>query len=431
MTPPLFRKEALDAVERSADVQHSMRVTGSATRIATAALVGGIALALVWSFFVQVPIHVPARGVLVYSEQTLVGAVKVPVGGFVKSIKVQTGDKVSSGDVIAVLNLPDRLSELEEQRLALEEQLQDNQALRELRALDDKAESQSYTKRKQASNKRAESLRERLKWLDERIRNLEILRNDGIVTPVKVAEARILRAEVADKLADVEAELITLAVEHEAARSQRERAALEEKLDTDKLADRVARLAKALERDASVLANSNGRIVSIDIRVGDLVTAGDVLAEIEPIGSGSRPRLEAVAFIRLQDGKQVGIGDPVRVAPADLPISDQSRLLGTVRTVTDVPVSNEALAAEIGDDAFVSDVASSGPTFAARIALDAPDGKSDDYKWSSTGSEQVTLSAGTPITARITVDHVRLMALAIPAIHRLLEGPEADGGSRP
>ena len=428
MKSPSFRKEALEAAEHAEDVQRNMRVTASASRLVSLAVAVGLVLTLVWSYFVYVPIHVSARGVLVYSDQSLVRKVKTAAGGVVSGINVQIGDSVEVGDVIARLDLPDQVSQLEEQRRALAAKQRDVEALRELRAFDDASDALSFARREAATNTQIENLRERLDWLEVRLSHLTELRDDGVVTQVTVAEAQEARAQAEDALASAEADLVVLSVEHEAAKSQRERDALAEDLELRRLADNVELLAETLQRNSTIRADTDGRVVSIDAHIGDLVATGDTLFGIEPTGEGPRPRLEAAVFVGLGDGKQVEIGDTARLAPADLPATDRSRVLGAVRSVSDVPASQEALQAEIGDDSLVREISDLGPTFAARIVLDAPADDPHAYTWTTSGDAPATLTSGTPVETTITVQHVRLLALAVPAIRRLLEGDAGTSG---
>ena len=429
MSAPPFRNEALEAAEHVGDVQRTMRVTEPATRIASLALVGGVLGTLAWSYFVWVPVHVTAQGVLVYSEQTVVRQVKVPFGGFVADVRVQAGETVATGDVVATLNLPDRSAELEQQRRALTEKRLDVEALRKLQDLDNKAEAQSLEQRQAASRTRIDSLNERLKWLDKRLVNLEALLERGVVTAVEVAQARVARAEVVDNLASVKADLVGLTVDNETAVSQRERDALAEALELQQLEGRVRRLEETLKQDSTIKADANGIVASVNTNVGALVATGDTLIEIEPLGSGPRPRLEAAVFIALNDGKRVETGDKARLTPADQPTVDRSQLLGDVRFVSAVPASEAALREEIGDGPLVREILDAGPTFAARISLEAPPDDPNAYVWTSRGEAPAVLSVSTPVETKITVDHVRLLSLAIPSIRQLLEGRSGPAGN--
>jgi len=103
-------------------------------------------------------------------------------------------------------------------------------------------------------------------------------------------------------------------------------------------------------------------------------------------------------------------------------------LLGDVRLVSAVPASEAALREEIGDGPLVREILEAGPTFAARIRLEAPPDDPNAYAWTSRGGAPAVLSVSTPVKTKITVDHVRLLSLAIPAMRQLLEGSNNPAG---
>lgn len=418
-----FRAEALEAAEHFSDLQHSMQVTESAARFAGAAIVLFILVSITWSYFVFVPLQVSARGVLVFAERPLIQQVSSPSQGIVETIRVFPGEEVGVGDVLVKLRLPQMSNELEEQRRLLVAQEIEIGALRDLRALDRRADDASFASRRQALEQRSLSLTERLTWLEQRQGQLNEFFAKGLTTRAAVAKAGAEVAEVKDRLSSTKAELVELAAESEASSSRRRSKALSEMLDMERARESVGLLERIYHERSTITATASGTIVSVDAQVGQFVIPGDTIVDLEPSTTATTPqRLEAIVYIPLNAGKQVELADSARIAPSNLRPGDNSRLLGAVRSVSFAPVSDEALQAQLGNGTLVRDYSSQGPSFSARLSIKAPDSEPSGYLWTTTEGDEAELSPGTPISARITVDEVRLLTLALPALERLVGG---------
>ena len=101
MARQVYRKSLLERLSSPDQLDKMIVITSPSFWLA---MLGGaiiIAVALVWSVFGRLPIHMETTGVFL-SEQTTVYQT-VETGGMVSSIEVAVGDVVAPGDVLAVL----------------------------------------------------------------------------------------------------------------------------------------------------------------------------------------------------------------------------------------------------------------------------------------------------------------------------------------
>ena len=73
----------------------------------------------------------------------------------------------------------------------------------------------------------------------------------------------------------------------------------------------------------------------------------------------------------------------------------------------------------LGNDELATKSVEGGPPFAERLALEMVPGQ-PGYVWTSARAPAVSLTPGTPLSARVTVEHTPLLALAVPALKRLI-----------
>lgn len=427
LTSGIFRPQALDAANRIEALPRAMTVTTALTRRTVAMLAVVLAGAIAWSAFVRVPVQIAGRGMLVDRSGSLVAPVAAPSQGYVAKFLVGVGDKVAPGDPLAHLTFPDRELQLRKARAELEDARRNVERKRVLRAADARTEDEAYKLKASALDSRIEGLERRRGWLDRRVADLVGLEAKGFVTNLTVINARVSLEGATDELGQARAERVTLDSQREQNSAQRERDALADRLELERLDQDQATLAATLAADGVLRADVAGRVAAVNTRPGALVAAGDGVVDLLVEGA-SGSGLEAIVLVPTEAGKRVRPGDRTLVAPASLPEGSRERLVAKVISVSDVPVSLVTLRNLLGNDQLASEAARSGPPFALRVRLDpSPDGSG--YAWTTAKAPGFLLTPGTPLRASVTVEHVPLLALAVPALKRFL-GLDDTGEAR-
>ncbi|MCC5979090.1 MAG: NHLP bacteriocin system secretion protein [Salinarimonas sp.] len=417
MPKRFFRHEAIAASDRLDSLASSMRVTGSALRLAAfafgALLIGGV----VASAFIEVPIRVAGHGVLVDSSGRLLTPVLAPAQGYVQRIHVTIGDRVSPGDAMLEISLPEREVAIEDARRALDQAERMAHENARLRALDEEAQARSLAPRITSADERIVGLSQKLEWLSARVDDLTTLKAKGFTTERTLIEARIAREEAAEQLLDARAARAALDTEAEENASRREREKLADELAVERAEQALSSQVAQRDRYAVLRAPAAGRIAALDTALGALIEPGGRLVEILDIAADEAP-LEAIVFVSLADGKRLAPGDRTLIAPASLPEASRDRLVARVERISETPVAPETLAQLLGNADLARSASASGPPFAVTVSFERDE--SGDYAWTSRGVAPAILSAGTPLSADVTVERKPLLALGLPAIERLL-----------
>jgi NHLM bacteriocin system secretion protein len=419
VTESFFRQEALDAVNSIEALPHTLTVTGPLTRQCVCGLVLALAGGVVWSAYVSVPIQISGHGVLVDRSGTLVAPITTQSEGYVAEVVVTVGDVVAAGQPLIRLRFPAREFELRKARGDLDAARRTAERKQVLRAAEAASDEQSYPLKVSALDTRTAGLERRIGWLNRRATDLEGLQAKGDTSTLAVINARVSAEEAADQLAQAQAERVTLDTLHTQSAAQREREALADKLEIEKLEQEHARLADSLANDAVLRGDSSGRVVNVNTRSGALVAPGQVVVDVLTAATAQSGALEAVVFVPMAAGKRVKPGDRTLVTPASLPEGSHDRLVATVLSVSDIPASLASLRSMLGNDELATKSVEGGPPFAVRLALDMVPGQ-PGYAWTSARAPTVSLTPGTPLSARVTVEHTPLLALAVPALKRLI-----------
>jgi HlyD family secretion protein len=428
VTSSFFRQEALDAANRVEALPRTLIVTGAWTRRCVAGLALAIAGAVVWSAYVRVPVQISGHGVFVDRSGTLVAPVVTVSEGYVSEIMVVVGDQVVVGQPLARLTFPDRELQLRKATADLEAARHSAERKQALRASDAASDHQSWELKASAIETRIAGLTRKVGWLDKRVTDLVGLQAKGFSSTVTVIDARVSSEDATDQLAQAQAERVSLDAQRVQSAALREREALADRLEVEKLEHERTALAKTLSNDAMLRADVAGRVSSINTRKGALVAPGQSVVDLLTQSGAQSGFLEAVVFVPMSSGKRVKAGDRTLIAPASLPEGSHDRLVATVLSVSDIPASLATLRSMLGNDELAMKSGEGGPPFAVHVSLDGA-ADSSSYVWTSARAPAVSLTPGTPLSARVTVEHTPLLALAVPALKRWL-GLSKDAWAR-
>lgn len=118
MSDSVFRKVSLERLSSPEELDQLIKVTRPKGWIALIAVGCILGTALVWGIFGNIPTKTNGQGIITASEGVL--SIMHPGNGIVSDVRVRTGDYVNKGDIIARVEVTDRVEQIN----ALKEQLQ-------------------------------------------------------------------------------------------------------------------------------------------------------------------------------------------------------------------------------------------------------------------------------------------------------------------
>ncbi len=152
-----------------------------------------------------------------------------------------------------------------------------------------------------------------------------------------------------------------------------------------------------------------GRILELRVGEGAFVQTSTPLVSFELV----KEDLEAVLYLAPAEGKQVQPGMEVQIAPATVSQQEYGVLRGSVRSVSDCPVSVQGMLQVLGSDELVRALsANQGSLIEVRVDLikaATPSG----YQWSSPSGPEMEIQGGTFCSATITLGQRRPIDLIL------------------
>jgi HlyD family secretion protein len=413
-----FRENAVESAASPDQVNQVAPITSPRLWILVAAAATVTAAFVAWGVLGTIPLTVRGTGLLI--EGTMVVAAEAPLDGRIAEIRVRQGDRVSQGDVLAIVANP-----------ALEAQLQDARSaavrLREQDAAMGAAEEQSLSAAIAALDAREQEARQRIEKAaaaaDAFSKSVETKRD--LVRQGLLAEADLLgtvntQLEIDRALSECRNELRRIAADRadagirHAQERQRRRNAIAD-------ADAAVRQAEArLDADRNVVAPRPGKVLQVLRGAGDVVRRGGSVAVISDVGDGS---LRCYAFFPLADGKRIAGAMPARVEPS---VADRERfgvIAATVRDVEPMVGTRESLSRIINSPEVAQDIERRyGGIVSAVLDLAVDQSTPTGLRWSGGAGYPKPLVPGTICDVDVVTEEVAPIRLLLPWIKQVVGG---------
>jgi HlyD family secretion protein len=414
-TEKLFRSAALRQVNSPDDLDGLVRVTRPIGWVAGLILALMIAAVIGWSFVGRLPSRVPGNG-LVLPQGGRVVEMQSHGAGIISDLSVSVGDRVEAGQVIGRLGSTEGERELVTIRKQLEERQRDLVQTEVSAQSEARLRAESLRRQRAAIDLRIQTARGREATLLERLATTQQLFRERIVTRAQVIgpqnELQAAQQELSNAGSDA-ARLGSDELELQRVANDRLR---ERQRAVDDTAHRAEELAANLGDQLTLRAPTAGTVLEIRTQPGSLVRPGQDILALNP----KEDRLEIVAFVSSADGRRVRPGMEVRVALASTRREEVGTLEGEVASVSNFPLSFEAINVIIGNDDLARTFIKSGPPFLVRVRLRSDAASISGYRWTSRRGDTVAVSSGIPAQVEIVTVLRRPIALVIPALRELL-----------
>ncbi|QCG92489.1 NHLP bacteriocin system secretion protein [Azospirillum sp. TSA2s] len=414
-----FRAEAAEAATSVSQVDDALEVVRPpvlAFCVTLALLVVGV---VVWASFTDVPIKITGQGILV-SPGGVIDVVSES-SGRINDIRFKPGDVIHPGDVVALVDQSEQKLKLAEAEGELQDAIAARDDMQRFQERDLHADEVWRQAREQAVNGNIASLQERQRMMSEREELVRQLAERGLITRDRAISAKIELFTIRSDLEAQRNELQTMTLDAARRQTQREKdmLAAEQRVATASRAVESAR--DRLKRYAAVLSPYGGRVVEAKANIGQVVSSGAPIVSIERDGAlaGQGGDLVALVYVGAQDGKKLRHGMEADVSPASVRKEEHGHLIGRVDRVADTPASSVGMLRTLQNDALVGEFQKTLRTpFEIMIRLERdPAGA---LRWSTGNPPKFSMDGGTLVSVEITVQKVRLIALALPILQQWL-----------
>ena len=149
----------------------------------------------------------------------------------------------------------------------------------------------------------------------------------------------------------------------------------------------------------------DGIVDDILAEKGNVISAGTPLLHVR-LSEGDRGELKGVLYIPVDKGKRVEKGQTIQLAPNGVDISQTGSLLGTVRSVSQYPITPQAMQKTLGNEQLAQWILQAQQSALVEVNFDLvkDPGSESGYLWTSSVGEHKPITAGSFCTGSIIIE---------------------------
>jgi HlyD family secretion protein len=374
----LFRKAALEKLSSPEQLDVMMQVTSPMGWLALIGLGAMLAFVVVWSVIGSISTKVDGMGILIRGSNIL--DVSTSASGRVEQIMVQPGDLVKKGQVIAKISQPDLLQKIENTK----DEIAD-------------AVRQAAERGSRGGNIVAQ-YQAQLGELRARLATQQKMVDRGLLT--RQSMMRTQEQIIATQQMIASAQMTTEGSENR----------------VDGLRRQLKELETRLASSDEVTSPYDGRVLEVVVDPGNVIGGGSRLVSLEQ----TEGLVEAKVYIPPTEGKKVRPGMVVRISPSTVKAEEYGFIIGEVRSVSQFPVTPEALRRVLRNDALVDTFAKDSAPIEVVARLIPQKGTPSGYKWSSSQGPPTQIFSGTMCTASVVVETKKPISYVLPIFKNAL-----------
>lgn len=470
----LFRQESLERLSSPEQLDQMMRVVNPKAWLPLTTVGFLVVAAAIWSVFGRIPIAVSGQAVLIRPRNVV--PLQVSSQSTISELQIKRGDKIKKGQIIAKIEQPQLVQELEQEiskqnQLRLEniqtdkvyEQGLDLQRENLKRQLDNLRKNKDATEDfgQIISRKSIDSINARRRSLQQSlnqarnltptlIQRLKIRRRlyekekaisqdnflqskqqlDDNLSKISGLEAQIQENEL--RRTDTESkkiqnsnsiqEIQTRIQEIDVKKAQLDREELEKKLENKNQLEEIKRnidkLKLEIENKSSITSPYDGVVTEVPIVSGQSLTAGSRIASIDRT-KDDNAKLKSVMYFADKDGKQISSDMMVQITPSIVKRERFGGIVGKVKEIAKFPVTTQEIASVIGNEEMAQNIAQNlaknGGSIVQIVAeLETNPNNPSGFEWSSSKGPELQISPGTTAQVRVQVSELAPISFVIP-----------------
>src|SRR5205085_6567599 len=116
---------------------------------------------------------------------------------------------------------------------------------------------------------------------------------------------------------------------------------------------------------------------------------------------------ESVIYVNAGEGKKIRPGMEVRISPSTVKAEEYGFMIGTVRDVSDFPVTPDGLRRVVRNDKLVEELMKGGAPIQVIASPILDKSTPSGFKWSSSKGPPTPVFSGTKATGSVVVENKR------------------------
>ncbi|HBB6896250.1 TPA: NHLP bacteriocin system secretion protein [Legionella pneumophila] len=411
-----FRQEALEHQTTSFQLNQRLNIVSKSSWLLLYTIGLILLFIILWGFLGSIPTRIAGNGILLAKEGGLYNAVAPEGNGRLVSLTVKPGDKVKPDDVIAYLELPDLQDKISVARDYLNKLKADYVDLNKQFHNELQSNTQALDEQEMTQKKIIASETKKLNYFSKLLETKQTAFKKGLITQDSVAQTLQMYHDTQTQINQAYNNLEEIKIRRTTFVSQWKQRLDALKLKVEEQDYKIKDLTASLVGAKEVKSPIAGVITSIQATIGEKVDGGQVVATIATLAND----LDAIIYVPAENGKRIKEGMPILISPTNIKKEEYGSIVAQVTQVSLFPISPKAMMTVLQNDELVKEFSKEGAIIALRAHLTKDNSTYSGYSWTSSQGPNQVISAGTLVSALITVKTQAPITLVLPAFKKLL-----------
>lgn len=411
----IFRQAALDRLSSPEQLDQLMQVTTPKSWVALGACCVLVLIAVAWSIWGTIRINVEGRGILIKHGGVFVATAFGD--GRVTDILVSEGERVTNGQLLARLSVPDLWLKIQQAQVT---QRNLTNEFKMLQAFTNEEAVAEETDRKEQTRTYGLMLSNYQAQLKASEGRLSAMTATGTIDAFPIAallEVTNTYFSAQQGLAQTRIQLEQLLLNQLQATERRRQQMREKQLQLLQGAQALESLSALYQLDTEIRSplSGTGTLLEITVKSNQLVNAHMPIMSLQP----DPEKLEAWLFLPPGEGKRVGKGMEVHLALASAKKEDFGTMVGKVGSVSPLPATPQLMLRVLENPTLVTSFSQEGAPIYVVVNLVTDTNNATGYCWTSRKGPPMQITSGTLCEGTITLTNRSLITIVLPLIKNI------------
>lgn len=417
--PSFFRKSALEKLSTPEKLDQLIQVTSPRAWIALLTIGIALATAITWGCLGRVKTKINTAGILLGGE--VYDVVSTSQGQLV-TLDVAVGDAVRKGQVIATVNQPELLQQIEAAEAGLRERQYELQQLLTFGSKDARIQDDLLDQQRLSLEQQIASAKKNILFLRQQLSAEQDLLEKGLITRPQVVASEQNLENAQNQIESLRAQLVQLSSQALNANfSQEQRVTVvQQRIAQEEI--RLAQLREQFQIKSAITSPHDGEVVEVLATAGTVVGMGAPLFKLKnDLQIAENGKVRGILYVPSQDGKKIKVGMEALVVPATVKPQEHGYMKAKVTYVSAFPVTQQGMMTSMKNDQLVQGLLQMGVPFEVFVEFEENPESFSGYAWTSAGGPEITINAGTSCSGKITVQEQPPIAMVIPAFKKFFD----------
>ncbi|MDZ7899435.1 MAG: NHLP bacteriocin system secretion protein [Arcicella sp.] len=418
MAAGFFRKAALEKLSTPEKLDQLIKVTGPKAWIALFTVFLALGTGIGWAVVGKVKTKLNAIGVVLGGE---VHEVVATSQGQLMKLQVSIGSKVKEGDVIAAIQQPELLQQIESAKAVLSDRKLEMGKLVSYGSEGSQLEGELITQNRVSIQGEIESEKKRQAFLNNQLEQENNLLEKGLIVKSQVANTKQQIDASKNTIERLKSQMVETS-------NRKLNVGFDLQQKTTLQNQRIAEaernlqfLSERYETQSNIKSPYSGEVVEVLTDAGVVVGPGTPLFKLKNQHDGEVSKLKGVLYIPSQDGKKIKKGMEAFVVPSTVQPQEYGFIKGKVTYISDFPITQQGMMTSVKNDQLVKGLLASGPLFEVHVEFDKDTSSYSGFKWTSAKGPNIVIKEGTSCTGKITIKQEAPATIVVPAFKKFFD----------